>query len=85
MLKCVCDICEKELAVSETGVFPLGPQLPGWAIVSLSGPQKRLDPCLPYEPPVQLLVCSLECSEKALVKAGEYLRKAFAQAGCTGE
>ena len=80
MLKYVCDACGKELAVSEGGVFQLGQQPPEWAIISLSVPQKR--PCsnqvpLSYEPPLQLLVCSLSCAEKALDEARERLRKAF--------
>jgi len=80
MLKYVCDACGKELAVSKGGVFHLGQQPPEWAIISLSVPQKSTcsNPVsLSYEPPVQLLVCSLSCAEKALDEAREHLRKAF--------
>ncbi len=81
MLRYVCDVCGKELAASKEGLFQVGQNPPEWATIMVGLPRKS--PCpsqaglYPYEPPINFIVCSQTCAEKALDEAKEHLRKGF--------
>ena len=85
-IKYVCDACGKELAVSERGgVIQLGQNPQDWAVIQVGLPRKhpgfnQVGP-FPYEPPINLIVCSQPCAEKALDEAKERLREAFEKVG----
>ena len=79
MLKYVCDVCGKEMAAAERGAMSLAQRPPEWATILLSLPPEpagKKTPS-PYEPLVQLLVCSMPCAETALDEVKERLKQAF--------
>ena len=79
MLKYVCDVCGKEMAAAERGAMSLSQRPPEWATFLLSLPPEPAGKkaSAPYDPLMQLLVCSMPCAETALDEVKERLKQAF--------